>query len=454
MNQVFRFAPSPTGLLHVGNARVALINWLFSESVGGSFVLRIDDTDSERSTSEFESAIRRDLEWLGLEWSSVIHQSARFDLYERAAESLKESGHLYACYETPEELELKRRLLLSRGHPPTYDQEGLRLTEAQKEKFESKGRKPYWRFRLEPENIEWDDLVRGQCHYNGAHISDPVLIRADGSYLYQLPSVVDDIDLGVTHIVRGEDHVTNTAAQLQIMRALSGSTVQFLAHLPLLTDASGKGLSKRIGSISLADLQEDGFEPLAIASLLAKLGSAEAIEAQVSMDALVKDFKISRFSRGSPKFDADELGFVNAKVLHLTSYWQISERLGKLGVERQALDLRGEEFWEAVKPNLKKFNEALSWWYVCSGATQPVIEDEDKAFLAEAATVLPEEPWDSETWVHWTAALKARTGRKGKFLYLPVRRALTGLSDGPELKYLLPLIGRERAEQRLVGVTA
>jgi len=454
MNQVFRFAPSPTGLLHVGNARVALINWLFSESVGGSFVLRIDDTDSERSTPEFESAIQRDLEWLGLEWSTVIHQSARFDLYERAAEYLKESGRLYACYETPEELEMKRRLLLSRGHPPTYDQEGLGLTESQKAEFESEGRKPYWRFKLVPENIEWDDLVRGQCHYNGAHISDPVLIRADGSYLYQLPSVVDDIDLGVTHIVRGEDHVTNTAAQLQIMHALSGSTVDRLAHLPLLTDASGKGLSKRIGSVSLADLQEDGFEAMAIASLLAKLGSSEAIEAHGSMDELVNDFEISRYSRGSPKFDPSELEFINAKVLHLTSFWQIRERLEKLGIVRQDLDLRGEEFWEAVKPNLKKLHEAPSWWAVCSEAIRPVIEDEDTTFLAEAAKLLPDEPWDSHTWVHWTGALKEYTGRKGKTLYLPLRRALTGLSDGPELKYLLPLIGRERAERRLAGLAA
>ncbi|HLO77063.1 MAG TPA: glutamate--tRNA ligase [Magnetospirillum sp.] len=441
-----RFAPSPTGLLHVGNARVALINWLFAKAHGGYFLLRYDDTDLERSKLEYVNAIAEDLSWLGLAWDKKAFQSQRLESYAAAAEKLKADGRLYACYETQEELEYKRKRLLSRKLPPVYDRAGLRLTDEQRRTFEAEGRKPHWRFKLEQRAVQWEDLVRGSSHVDCASLSDPVLIRADGSFLYTLPSVVDDIDFAVSHIIRGEDHVTNSAPQIQLFEAL-GAQPPVFAHLPLLTDISGAGLSKRLGSQSLRDWREQGVEAMALSSLLAKLGTSDAIEARVSLDQLVDDFDITHFSRATPKFDPAELGHLNARLLHALPFDAVRPRLEALGIGDAS-----PELWEVVRGNLAALAEIGQWVQVVSGAVTPVIED--AAFTAAAAGLLPPEPWDQTTWSALTNAVKAATGRKGRELFHPLRLALTGRENGPELKNLLPLIGRDKAEKRLRGETA
>lgn len=443
MTVTVRFAPSPTGLLHVGNARVALINWLFAKSHGGYFVLRYDDTDLERSRPEYVDAIAEDLKWLGLHWDRKAFQSKRLAAYEAATEKLKADGRLYACFETPEELEYKRKRQMALGRPPVYDRAGLHLSAPERRKQEDEGRAPHWRFKLEHRVERWDDLVRGDSHVDCASLSDPVLIRADGTFLYTLPSVVDDLDLGVTHVIRGEDHVTNTAPQLQLFRALSGEPPSF-GHLPLMTDSSGGGLSKRLGSGSLRDMRADGVEPMALDSLLAKLGSSDAIQLRASLQELVDEFDIRHFSRATPKFDPVELGHLNARYLHSLSFDEAHPRLAALGLRDAP-----EEFWLAVRPNLATLAEARQWWEVVAGPAQPVIEDADIAAAALAA--LPPEPWDETTWGALTGAVKEATGRKGKALFHPLRLALTGRDHGPELKTLLPLIGRERAAKRLAG---
>ncbi len=447
-----RFAPSPTGHLHVGNARQALINWLFARKRQGEFILRFDDTDSERSKEEYVDGIRRDLTWLGIDWDREERQSARMDRYVAAADALKESGQLYPCYETADELEFKRKRLRAQHKPPIYDRAALTLTDDDRAKQEGEGRKPHWRFKLAQKDVVWSDLVRGDCHYNTANISDPVVIREDGTFLYLLPSVVDDLDHGVTHIIRGEDHVTNGAVQLEMMEAVSpGALVQF-AHVSLLAGAGGEGLSKRAGSLGLEDLRDQGLEPLAVSSLLAHLGSSESIEVFADMTAMIADFDIAHFSRATAKFDAHDLEFLNAKVLHGMPYADASPRLEALGLDAGILQEKGEAFWLAVRGNLKLFKDTADWWSICFDAHAPSIED--TTFMAEAATHLPEEPWSEETWSQWMGAVKEATGRKGKGLFLPLRMALTGLDHGPELKLLLPLIGRDRVLKRIQGLTA
>ena len=446
MTVTVRFAPSPTGRLHVGNARVALINWLFARQAGGRFILRIDDTDTERSKKEHEDAIEADLVWLGLTWDSKANQSGRFAVYEAAAEKLKSDGRLYACYETPEELDYKRKRQMARGAPPVYDRAALALSDADKAKLEGEGRRPHWRFKLdETAEVAWRDLVRGPCHYHASHLSDPVLIREDGTPLYTLPSVVDDAEMEVTHVIRGEDHVTNTAAQIQLFQALGAPPPGF-AHLPLLTGADGQGLSKRLGSLSLGDLREQGLEAMALNSLLAGLGSSNAIHAVADLDELVRTFDIANFGRGTPKFDPDELTHLNARLLHELPLSAVAERLRKSGIEAD------EEFWLAVRGNLEMLSDAAAWWNICRRPITPVIED--AAFAAHAAALLPAEPWTADTWKAWTQTVQHQTGRKGRPLFHPLRLALTGREDGPELKTLLPLIGRTRALARLQGETA
>lgn len=446
MTVTVRFAPSPTGLLHVGNARVALINWLFAKAHGGYFMLRYDDTDLARSTDEFAQGIARDLSWLGLAWDKKAWQSKRLDQYIAAAERLKADGRLYACWETPEELDFKRKRQLARGLPPVYDRAGLHVTAADRAKFEAEGRQPHWRFKLDHKDVRWDDLVRGDSHVNCASLSDPVLIRADGTYLYTLPSVVDDIEFAISHIIRGEDHVTNSAPQIQLFRALGAEPPTF-AHLPLLTDISGAGLSKRLGSLSLADLRDHGTEPMAVNSLLAKLGTSDAIEIRASLDPLVDEFDIAHFSRSTAKFDPNELAHLNAKLLHTLTFDQVAPRLAALGLE-------GADgvFWDAVKANLASIGDAAQWWPVVTGPISPVVEDKD--FCAQAAALLPQGVWDQATWGAWTNAVKQATGRKGRELFHPLRLALTGRENGPELKLLLPLIGRDKALVRLSGQAA
>ena len=441
-----RFAPSPTGKLHAGNARAALINWLFAKQQGGQFLLRIDDTDLERSKAEYEEAIKADLAWLGLTWDEQARQSQRFDRYDAAAETLKAAGRLYPCYETPEELDLKRKIALNAGRPPIYDRAALKLTDEDKAKLESEGRQPHWRFKLEDGEIAWDDLIRGSVSFEAANLSDPVLIREDASYLYTLPSVVDDIELEVTHIIRGEDHVTNTAVQAQIFQALAAEVPVF-GHFPLLLGAGGESLSKRLGSLGLEELRDAGLEPLALNSYLARLGTPDPIEPFTQMESLTGAFDIARFGRASPKFSEEDLWHLNARVLHGLSFEAVKGWLAEMGMPDFDAAL-----WSAVQPNLEKREDAKLWHAICRGDVSPVIEDGD--FLHQAAELLPSEPWDETTWSAWTDAVKEATGRKGKDLFKPLRLALTGLDHGPELKALLPLIGREKALARLDGKTA
>ncbi|WP_299439782.1 glutamate--tRNA ligase [uncultured Rhodospira sp.] len=437
-----RFAPSPTGRLHVGNVRTALVNWLLARRAGGVFVLRFDDTDTERSRPEYVEAIREDLRWLGLTWDEEAFQSARADRHAEVVERLKAEGRLYACYETPEELEYKRRRQRALGRPPIYDRDGLTLTDEARAKLEAEGRRPHWRLKLEHEDIRWDDLVRGPCHYDAAHLSDPVLVREDGTLLYTLPSVVDDIDMGITHVVRGEDHVVNTAVQIQVCRLLGGEPPAH-AHLSLLTDAGGGGLSKRLGSLSVADLRDDGLEPMAINALLARLGTSDDIQPVADMAALADGFDLTHFGRAAPKFDPADLSRLNARLLHDMPYEAARDRLKALRADGGAV------FWEAVRGNLERFADVSEWHAVAFGDVVPRARAEDAGFLRAALEALPEEPWDAQTWGAWTGALKAATGRKGKGLFMPLRLALTGLDHGPELAALLPLIGRARAADRL-----
>lgn len=438
MTLTVRFAPSPTGYLHVGNARVALLNALIAKAVGGRFLLRLDDTDAERSRDAYIEAIREDLAWMGLAWDWEVRQSERMDLYNDAAERLKEAGRLYPCYETAEELEYRRKRRLARGLPPIYDRAALDLTDDACRALEAEGRRPHWRFKLEAADIAWEDRVRGPVHFHGEHLSDPVVIREDGTFLYMLPSAVDDAAMGVSLVIRGEDHVANTAVQIQMFKALGAAPPAF-AHLPLMTDLSGEGLSKRTGSLSLRELREQGLEPMALNSYLAHLGTSDAIEPRLSLDDLARDFDIGHCGRASPKFDPEQLWRLNERLLHALPLETVRDRLG--------LEPFDVAFWEAVRPNLQKLEDARLWHGVCYGDIVTV--GEDPAFLTLAAGLLPAEPWGPDTWKAWTQAVGAASGRKGRDLFLPLRRALTGLDHGPELKALLPVIGRARALKRL-----
>ncbi|MGU3362845.1 glutamate--tRNA ligase [Methylobacterium sp. M6A4_1b] len=439
-----RFAPSPTGYLHIGNARPALLNALFARARGGRFLLRLDDTDRERSTEAFAEAVSADLAWLGIVPDLFARQSDRVAIYDAAAARLKAMGRLYPCYETQEELERRRRRQLGRGQPPIYDRAALDLTEAERAALEAEGRKPHWRFKLDARTVAWNDLVRGEAHVDCASLSDPVLIRADGSYLYTLPSVVDDAEMGITHVIRGEDHVTNTGVQVQIFEAL-GSAIPVFGHHNLLTTVEGEGLSKRLGHLSLRGLREAGYEPGAVRSLAVLTGSAESVRAVAGLDELAGLVDLAQISRAPAKFDPQELGGLNARLVHAMPYAEVADRLAAQGI----VPARAEAFWAAVQPNLAKVSEAGAWWGVVTGAVTPVIAD--PAFTGAAATVLPAEPWDAETWKAWTSAVKAATGAKGKALFMPLRLALTGLEHGPDLAGLLPLIGRDAVLRRLVG---
>lgn len=443
-----RFAPSPTGKLHVGNVRTALFNYLFARKAGGIFVLRIDDTDVERSTKEYEDGIRTDLTWLGLEWDETFKQSERFDRYAAAAEELKAKGLLYACYETGDELERKRRLQMANGRPPVYDRAALDLTDAEKAELEAEGRKPHWRFKLSGNPVQWEDMVRGPVSIETSSLSDPILIREDGSYLYTLPSVCDDIDAEITHIIRGEDHTTNSGAQIEIFEALGGSAPVF-GHQALLVGADGGKLSKRLGSLSMEDLREvEGFEAMAVNSLLGRIGTSDPVEPFMALEDLLEGFSLSKLTRSPARFDAEELARINAKILHATGYDAVRDRLGAMEADA------GEAVWAAVRPNLERLRDARDWAVLVNGPVTPVIEDDDREFTAQAAAALPEGELDESSWGNWTSALKEATGRKGKTLFMPLRHALTGQPRGPEMAVLLPLIGREKVIARLNGEAA
>lgn len=439
MGVAVRFAPSPTGRLHIGNARAALLNWLFARQQDGSFLLRLDDTDTGRSTAEFSAAIEEDLRWLGLDWDRFARQSERLALYAEATEKLKAAGRLYACFETAEELELKRKVLLSRRLPPVYDRAALKLSAAERQALEADGRQPHWRFKLKHRKVAWEDAIHGTIEIDTASLSDPVLVRSDGYPLYTLSSVVDDGLLGITHVIRGEDHITNTAAQIQIFEAL-GHPVPAFGHFSLLVGADGAGLSKRFGSLGLGQMREEGIEPLAIASLLARLGSADPVEPRAALSDLVAGFDLGRFGRAPAHFDMADLRLVNARVLHLLPFAAVNERLPEGATEA---------FWLAVRGNLETLSDAADWWRVVRGPMQPVIEDARVTDAAAAA--LPAEPWSGETWKALTQAVQAATGAKGRALFHPLRLALTGRDKGPEMRDILPLIGRERAARRLRG---
>jgi glutamyl-tRNA synthetase len=444
-----RFAPSPTGLLHIGNARAALSNWLFARhhALAGQdakFLLRLDDTDLERNDPAYAKAIEEDLAWLGLTHDQFARQSDRFDKYDQAVEKLKALGRLYPCYETPEELEFKRKRQLARHEPPIYDRGALKLTPEERQAYEAEGRKPHWRFKLLDEVIHWEDLIRGSNDFHGSHLSDPVLIRADGAYLYTLTSVVDDIEFDITHIIRGEDHVTNTAVQIQLFAALGGDVSKLhFGHFTLLVDANGASLSKRLGSLSLRSLREAGIEAMSINCLIARLGTSLPIEPHLTLDELAKDFTLSIFSRTPPRFDQTELGVLNHKLLQMTSFDTVRERLKNIAPSIT------EPIWNAVRGNLHTLAEADVWEHICFGEIQPVIQD--TAYLKQALDCLPSEPWDVETWGTWTSQLKELTNRKGKELFMPLRQAITGMDHGPEMKDLLPIIGREKVVERLTG---
>ncbi len=453
---IVRFAPSPTGRLHIGNIRTASLNWLLAKKHGGQFILRLDDTDLERSKEEHVEAIRRDLTWLGLTWSREERQSLRSARYAEVARQLKASGFLYPCFEAEDELDRRRKRQLARGLPPTYDRSSLRLTPDELAAFEAEGRKPHWRFRLTntdsrdplapvPTLVTWPDLVRGDQSVDVGSLSDPVLIRADGTCLYTFTSVVDDWDFGITHIVRGEDHVTNTGVQVQIFEAL-GARVPTFAHHSLLVGRDGQTLSKRLGSLSIEGMRADGIEPLAVVCHAALVGTSDAIEIFPSLEALAQPFDLSKISRAPGRFDTEDLVGLNAKLLHGLAFVDVADRLTGLGVGG------GQAFWIAIRGNIRRISDAASWWQIVSAAITPIIEN--SAFCQTAASVLPPEPWDEKTWDLWISAVKVASGVKGRALFHPIRMALTGLDAGPELKALLPLMGRARVEHRLKGLSA
>lgn len=439
MSIATRFAPSPTGRLHVGNVRTALHNWMLAKKNSGRFLLRIDDTDAARSREEYVEAIRADLDWLGIAPDGEERQSARLALYEEAFDRLRAAGRIYPCYETAQELDLKRKVLLGRGLPPIYDRAALKLNEGDRAAKEETGTAPHWRFLLDrDEPIAWHDMIRGQQHFDAAQLSDPVVRRADGSWLYMLPSAVDDIEMGITDVLRGEDHVSNTAVQIQMFTALGAAPPHF-AHEALLVGREGK-LSKRLGSLSLDALREAGIEPAALVALLARLGTSQPVEPITDRQALVESFDLAHFGRAPARFDEAELDRLNAAILHQTGFADVGDRL-PAGMD--------EAGWHAIRPNIVHLGEAADWWRVVTGPIEsPDLPPDDRAFVAQAETLLS---WSADPWHDLTGALKQETGRKGRALFLPLRLALTGRDHGPEMTELLPLIGEAEARRRLTA---
>jgi glutamyl-tRNA synthetase len=444
MTVTTRFAPSPTGRLHVGNVRTALHNWLLAKQAGGRFLLRIDDTDGERSREHFVDAIREDLDWLGLAPDGEERQSACFASYEREFEALAGAGRIYPCFETPQELELRRKVLMGRGLPPIYDRAALELTEAERAEKEAAGARPHWRFLLDREEpIAWEDGIRGPQHFDPAQLSDPVIRRADGSWLYMLPSVIDDIAMGITDVLRGEDHVSNTAAQVQMFEALGAPAPRF-AHEALLVGTEGK-LSKRIGSLAAAQFRENGIEPEALVALLARIGTSDPVNHALGLEDLAASFELAHFGRAPARFDEAELERVNSALVHRLAYDEVAHRLPE-GM--------GEQGWETIRSNLLHVDEAADWWQVVTGPVPLAPTDaETRAYFAEAVQVLAGQEWGEDPWHALTGALKASTTRKGKALFLPLRQALTGRDHGPDMAALLPLIGRDEAIARLLGAS-
>ena len=435
-----RFAPSPTGHLHVGNIRTALHNWMYARKTGGEFWLRLDDTDAERSKEEYVDGIRADLAWLGINPDGEKRQSERFALYQEYFEKLQNTGRVYPAYETAQELDLKRKIQLGRGKPPTYDRAAFELSEEERGAYEAEGRVPHWRFKLDHTTaIIWTDLIRGPQHFDPALLSDPVIRREDGSWLYMLPSAIDDIDMGITHVVRGEDHVANTAVQIQMFEALGSNPPEF-AHEALLVGSEGK-LSKRLGSLGVAGFREKNIEPQAIIALLARLGTSDPVIPASDVSELIETFDFSRFGRAPARFDDMELAQINQKIVHLLGYTEVKDRL--------PAELNAQA-WEVIRPNLHDLGEVPAWWAVVTGPISSTsLSPEDAAYVADARKLLETMPWSDMIWKDWTTALKDSSGRKGKPLFMPLRLVLTGLDHGPDMGALLPLIGKDAALERL-----
>lgn len=441
MTTVTRFAPSPTGYIHVGNLRTALMNYLIARKTGGTFILRLDDTDQERSKQEYIDALKQDLEWLGIEWDREERQSLRFERYAEVAEQLKADGKLYECFESPTELDLKRKKQLNMGKPPVYDRASMHLSEAEKEALRAEGKEGYWRFKLELERIEWTDGILGDLSIDAASVSDPVLIKASGQVLYTFASPVDDADMGITHIVRGGDHVTNTATQIQIIEAIGGKVPAF-AHHSLLTGPHGEELSKRLGALSIRDLRAEGIAPEALLSMMARLGSSQPIELKMSIDELADGFELSQFGSAPTKFDRNDLiPLTRARNQHLP-FSAVADRIAALGIPED----QRERFWAVASQNIDKLDDLAGWADLCLNGAEPAIAEEDRDFIAQAMTMLPDAPYTETTWKDWTSAVKEATGRKGKGLFMPLRKAVTGMDHGPDMGELMPLLHKVRAK--------
>ncbi|GGG79961.1 glutamate--tRNA ligase 2 [Salipiger pallidus] len=443
---VTRFAPSPTGHIHVGNLRTALFNYLIARKAGGTFILRIDDTDAERSKEEYVDGIKRDLEWLGLTWDKTERQSARLERYHEAGQQLRDMGRFYEAWETPTELDLKRKKQLNMGKPPVYDRAALSLSDDEKAALRAERGDGVWRFKLKQERIDWTDGILGPISIDAASVSDPVLIRADGQLLYTLASVVDDIDMGVTNIVRGSDHVTNTATQIQIIEALGG-TVPGFAHHSLLTGPQGESLSKRLGVLSLRDMREAGIEPEALLSLMARLGSSQPVELRTSLDEIAEGFDLSQFGSAPTKFDEQDLYPLTARKLHELPFSEVADEIAELGVPADKAEL----FWQVARDNITTRKDIAPWWALFRDGAEPLIADEDRDFIAEAMALLPDGPYTQDTWGEWTKAVKEATGRKGKGLFMPLRKAVTGLERGPEMADVMPLMQQIPARKLAAG---
>lgn len=436
-----RFAPSPTGYIHVGNLRTALFNYLIAAKSGGQFILRLDDTDPERSKQEYADAIMEDLEWLGLTWDRVEKQSDRLDRYEAAAQELRDMGRFYECFETPIELDLKRKKQLNMGKPPVYDRSALALSDEEKSKLRDERGQGHWRFKLDHTRINWTDGILGDISIDAASVSDPVLIRGDGQFLYTLASVCDDIDFGITNVVRGSDHVTNTGTQIQIIEALGGAVPSF-AHHSLLTGPQGEALSKRLGTLAIRDLREQGVQPMALLSLLARLGSSQPVELRSSLDEIIEGFDLSTFGAAPTKFDVQDLFPLTARHLASLPVDAVADKLDAIGVPA---DL-AEAFWSVARENITTLGDLEGWWILCRDGAEPLIDDEDKDFIAAAMMLLPDAPYDGDSWSNWTSAVKEATGRKGKGLFMPLRKAVTGMERGPDMSSLMPLLQVVRAK--------
>ncbi len=440
MTTVTRFAPSPTGLLHLGNIRTALINWLYARTNNGKFILRIDDTDLERSKDEYISQIKYDLDWLGIDYDETFNQSSRFDRYREQFEKLKADGRIYPCYETPEELERKRKLLIAAGGKQVYDRSAMELSDQQKKDYEAEGRKPHWRFLLKTERMKWDDLLKGEIDIDLTSLSDPVLFREDGVPLYTFSSAVDDIDYGITNVIRGDDHTSNTAVQVEIINALDQNKITF-AHHALLKASSGDKLSKRDNVISISSFREENMEPIAILSLLATIGTSNSIELKDNIDQIKSEFKLSTISTSPGRIEIDVLNALNKKQVQKYNFSEIEERLNKID---EKID---QKFWETIRGNLNVVEDIKQWTDIVFNSE--TIKPSDKDYIKIAMELIPDDPWNDETWGQWTSAIKEKTGRKGKELFLPLREAFTGLNHGPEMKLLIQLLGRKKIIERV-----